>query len=235
MQILAAVALLLSAGCGNGEDREAPPPSIDLTVDREALAGSILIEERDFAADDCALVEGAVPAPGRRRLLRFDTIIVNRGALDLVIGDPANPEPPFTRDDFEFSPCHRHHHFEGFAEYELRDTQRPVGFGHKQSFCVADFQAFSERPSNGYTCAFQGITAGWGDRYGSELDGQWVDITDLPSGDYTLVVTVNAARKIPEAHDVEADVVALPVRVPPPPAAAGPVTSPPSRTGTDHM
>jgi hypothetical protein len=207
------VALLLVVGCGS--DDRTITTGVDLQVDRAATESTLAISVEDFAADDCAFVEGAIAAPGRRRLLRFDTVVVNRGGEDLVVGDPADPEPPFAAADFEFSPCHGHFHFEHFASYELRDAaDRAVGFGHKQSFCMLDSRRFvGERPRR-FDCAFQGISVGWGDRYGSELDGQWVDVTDVPPGDYVLVVTVNPDGLLPEIPGGAPNVIRVPVTIP---------------------
>jgi hypothetical protein len=205
--------LVLLLGCGGDDVRIST--GVDLQVDRAATVGTLQVSEEDFAADDCAVIEGAVPAPGRRRLLRFDTVVVNRGSDDLVVGDPADPEPPFTAADFEFSPCHGHYHFLGFATYELRDRDdRLVGFGHKQSFCMTDSRRYvGERPRR-FDCHFQGITVGWGDRYASDLDGQWVDVTDVPAGDYVLIVTVNPEGKLPEVAGGAPNVVRIPVTLP---------------------
>lgn len=156
-------------------------------------------------------------APGLRRLLRFDTIVVNLGDENVVLGDPAAPEPPFLPADFIFSPCHGHYHFEGWANYELRDsTGAVVAFGHKQAFCLLDSLRYVALPSERYDCDFQGISAGWGDLYSRELDGQWVDITGVPEGDYDLVVTVNADGKVLEAHDEHPNTATVPVHVPDP-------------------
>jgi hypothetical protein len=52
--------------------------------------------------------------------------------------------------------------------------------------------------SQGYNCNNQGISSGWADIYDYTLDGQWVDITGVNEGIYTLKVTVNYERKINE-------------------------------------
>jgi hypothetical protein len=207
--------LVFLLGCG-GDDAQIDRTGVDLQVDRRPLEATLQFSEEDFAADDCAVIEGAVAVPGRRRLLRFDTIVVNRGSVDLVVGDPAAPEPPFTASDFELSPCHGHHHFLGFATYELRDAAgRLVGFGHKQSFCMTDSRRYTGNRPRKFDCHFQGITAGWADRYGAELDGQWVDVTDVPPGEYVLVVTVNPDGALPEIDGGGApNVVRVPVVVP---------------------
>jgi len=208
-----AVLVLLVVGCGGSDEQIAT--GVDLEVDRQSTVATLRLTEEDFASDDCALAEGAIAAPGRRRLLRFDTVVVNRGSADLVLGDPADPAPPFSAADFEFSPCHQHYHFLGFAEYELRDgNDRLVGFGHKQSFCMTDSERVAGDAPHRFDCKFQGITVGWADRYGSELDGQWIDVTDVAPGDYTLVVSVNPRHAIPEAAGGAPNVIRVPVTVP---------------------
>jgi hypothetical protein len=132
-----------------------------------------------------------------------------------VVGSPTAPEPPFTPGDFEFSPCHEHCHFLGFATYELRDrADRLVGFGHKQSFCITDSRRYVGDRERRFGCDFQGITVGWADGYAADLDGQWVDVTDVPAGDYVLIVTVNPDGKLPERTGGAPNVARVPVSVP---------------------
>ena len=42
-----------------------------------------------------------------------------------------------------------------------------------------------------YSCNYMGITAGCADIYDAGLDCQWLDITDIPDGDYVFVAVVN--------------------------------------------
>ena len=42
-----------------------------------------------------------------------------------------------------------------------------------------------------YGCSIMGISAGCGDIYGAGLSCQWIDITTVPDGDYTMVVRTN--------------------------------------------
>ena len=51
-----------------------------------------------------------------------------------------------------------------------------------------------------YTCSNQGIQKGWGDLYNSTLDGQWIDITGVPDGSYTLEIEINPAHLIQELN-----------------------------------
>lgn len=203
-------------GGGGGGGIRLTPGSVDFTIDEAELVRSIAFSTEFFDVTDCAYVEGLVETPGIRRLLRFSTFIVNYGELDAIVGSPANPLPPLLASDFEYSPCHGHYHFEGWGDYTLEDAGGTVvAFGHKQAFCLRDsIKYFGVEPGSGYDCDYQGISSGWGDAYPAGLDGQWIDITGLPAGSYTLVVTANADGKILEAHDVFPNTVRVPVVIP---------------------
>ena len=203
-------------GGGGGGGTHLTADSVDFTVDREELVRSVAFSTEFFDVTDCAYVEGLVETPGLRRLLRFSTFIVNFGALDAIVGSPANPLPPLLASDFEYSPCHGHYHFEGWGDYTLEDPAgQIVAFGHKQAFCLRDsLNYYGFDPGRAYDCDYQGISSGWGDAYPAGLDGQWIDITGLAAGSYTLVVTVNAAGKFVEAHDAFPNTVRVPVVVP---------------------
>ena len=45
-----------------------------------------------------------------------------------------------------------------------------------------------------YDCSNQGIQAGWSDLYGNSLDCQWLDVTDVPPGDYFLAALTDLDR-----------------------------------------
>lgn len=184
-------------------------PMPDLMVDAPLLASSKRFTTEEFPADDCAVVEGCIAGPGPRDLLRFSTGVVNMGTADLHIGDPStNPE------DFDFSACHGHYHYKGFAEYELTDASGVVVTGHKQAFCLMDGHDWgTPNAGNDYDCSNQGLSVGWEDIYSHNLDCQWVDVTGLPSGDYTLTVKVNAEQRLDEWGPGEND-ASIPVQLP---------------------
>jgi hypothetical protein len=213
----------LVAGCGGGGGGggggiELTPNSVDLTVDAGELERTISFSTEFFDVDDCAVVEGLVEAPGARRLMRFSTVVMNFGTLDVIVGDPESPAAPLTPADFELSPCHGHYHFHDWADYELRDgLDQVAAVGHKQAFCLLDSLRYvGFGPGNGYDCDYQGITSGFGDWYPAGLDGQWIDITDVPPGSYEIVVRVNTAGKIVEADDRHPNTVRVPVVIPEP-------------------
>ena len=142
------------------------------------------------APDECSLYEGCVDGSGWREVLRFDTKVANQGARDMVLGVPANHPDLFT-----FSPCHAHHHFDNYAAYALLDGDQVVAAGHKQAFCLVDWESWAW-PELGdedrvYSCFNQGLTVGWSDTYEEQLDCQWIDITDVEPGAYTLRMEVN--------------------------------------------
>jgi hypothetical protein len=149
-----------------------------------------------FAATDCEVVEGCA-VPGPRRLLRFDTQTANVGTADLDLGPV--PPPGVSSGIFVWSPCHMHHHVVGFADFTVRDATGVVATGHKQGFCLEDdVQIAPGDPSHGYSCNVQGISVGWSDFYDRGLPCQWVDVTDLASGTYTLEVVVDASHVLPD-------------------------------------
>ena len=64
----------------------------DLALDPQRFVVQMEIVDRYFAPEDCAIAEEVVGAPGYRRLLRFDTVLMNRGDGDLVVGDRSDPD-----------------------------------------------------------------------------------------------------------------------------------------------
>lgn len=210
------------AGCAGGEfcgnDCECHDPSDalpDLVMNAERLAGEILFDTLDVSADSCAIVEECVGGTGLRRLLRFSVEAVNQGQATLTV------PPPDTRPDlFEFSPCHGHYHYTGFAEYELLDAAGNVVLeGRKQAYCMEDTEQFHEGPNVGceklYSCDEQGIQAGWSDLYGNALDCQWLDITDIAPGEYRLRVRLNPGHAFQEVSFGNNDAT-IPVTIPAP-------------------
>jgi hypothetical protein len=148
-----------------------------------------------FSSSSCAVVEGMVQT-GTRKLLRFSTETRNQGTADIFLGNPAsNPL-------FVYAPCHGHYHFNNYANYRLLDSNnQSVANGLKIGFCLLDsIRWSSSAPSSArYTCSNQGIQRGWGDLYDSTLDGQWIDITGVPDGNYTLELEVNPQHILQES------------------------------------
>jgi hypothetical protein len=180
----------------------------DLQLDVATLAGDVRTEIREFTPDACVLQPSdlCVGGPGARKLLRFAVLSTNVGDEDLVMGAPnADDQLPNGDPTWVFSSCHNHWHFLDFARYELRPRggTEVIVTGQKRSFCIEDTKptdAAGPNPQRRYCCrgtdacempGVQGMQVGWGDLYGSTLDCQWIDVTDVPAGDYDLAVTIN--------------------------------------------
>jgi hypothetical protein len=179
----------------------------DLTVWAPSITPLITLES--ISGTNCDVVEGLVRA-GCRRLLRFATEVRNIGESDLNLGSPVN-NPNFT-----FAPCHMHYHFADYAEYRLLQFGLPLISGRKTGFCVEDVSRFdaTANPTTRFTCAFQGAQRGWVDLYTGAVSGQWLDITELAPGVYTLELEVNPGRVIAES-DYSNNKAQVSVTVPP--------------------
>ena len=121
---------------------------------------------------------------------------------------------------YAIHPDHQHWHFLGFERYQLRsaDGLGLVGRDHKTGFCLGDrvrapdarsIPNFSPVPLQGDTCGlgrpgllglFAGISPGWADKYAAQIEGQYIDVTDVPSGTYVLTHWVNSAGRIQETE-----------------------------------
>ena len=114
------------------------------------------------------------------------------------------------------SPDHSHWHILPFERYELRREGSRVGIvrDRKSGFCLGDRYRAEPRPDGAVAvpvhvgrCGFadpgrlamtEGISVGWGDDYAAYLDGQHIDVSDVPSGRYVLVHAVNVRGRIVE-------------------------------------
>jgi len=192
----------------------------DLAVDPQRFTSQMEIIDRFFAPDDCAIPEGVVGGTGYRRLLRFDTVLMNRGDGDLVVGDRSDPGNPYA-DYFVFHTCHGHYHIRFFSIYELLTLDGSVVVaGTKQGFCFEDNSKYEDGgKSKGYDCHDQGITSGWGDWYYKQLVGQWIDITGVPEGEYIVRVSINTGEFSPifdEGQNRYSNVTEVRVKIPNP-------------------
>lgn len=116
---------------------------------------------------------------------------------------------------------HSHWHVRDLETYELErlDNGVKVGTGMKGGFCFFDTTVFNlllpGAPTSpvyapGTVCAQNdqnasslrmGISVGWGDRYGSQLRDQYIDVTSLTSGNYRLYATADLAGQFTELNE----------------------------------
>lgn len=178
----------------------------DLMPWADALEPYVSVEE--FSPVSCEVEEGLIGA-GERRLLRYNTEVRNLGTQDMVMPSPEGN--PF----FEYHECHGHYHFKAFATSRLLDLEgNELRAGNKVSFCLLDGLRWRSDAAAGpkYNCEDQGIQAGWADVYDSGLPGQWIEIGDLPAGNYLLELTVNPEGILSETN-YENNVITVPVTV----------------------
>jgi hypothetical protein len=113
---------------------------------------------------------------------------------------------------------HSHWHILGFESYELRseDGAELVGPDEKTGFCLGDrYDADKDRQVENepeqallteecgrgepdLLLVAEGISPGYGDDYVPRLEGQYVDVTNVPAGRYLLVHRVNPDRTLRE-------------------------------------
>jgi hypothetical protein len=115
---------------------------------------------------------------------------------------------------FVYHPTHNHIHVEAWCQYRIREILPGDGVGdviaegEKTSFCIIDLSVYnSSLPGfppfgqfNSCNSTTQGLSVGWMDIYSKNLDGQWIDITDVPNGQYWLEAEVD-----PEGNFLESD------------------------------
>ena len=117
------------------------------------------------------------------------------------------------------SETHSHWHLLDFERYELRRASdgTPVQPDEKTGFCLGD--RYETNPSRrleneplqpvwaeecgrgqpGLMAVREGISPGYGDDYVPALEGQYVDVTQVPAGRYVLVHRANPERVLEES------------------------------------
>jgi len=167
----------------------------DLAISQEKFANSLLLDKY-ILEDTCLLNEKCVTGLGTRDIVRFTTAIYNIGTADYIVGYPDTNSGGFSREN-----CHEHWHQLGYAEYILyKGEGQPEPIGFKNGFCVLDIGCDSRDTK--YHCGYMGITAGCYDEYTADIDCQWIDLTDVEDGDYTMVARINWG-KYPDARGQE--------------------------------
>jgi lysyl oxidase/Big-like domain-containing protein len=147
-------------------------------------------------------------------------------------GTPASPPAsgtPLPTLAYSFLPGHDHWHFPQAAEYRLLDASGNLvapGAKNTVGFCLYD--SFGPTgvydPADGNWCrpgsegdtsqpTQMGISAGSGDYYFASLAQQWIDVTGIAPGAYTLWMKVNPTGSLTETTTGD-NVDTMPVTVP---------------------
>ncbi|KAG4067788.1 hypothetical protein HA402_010474 [Bradysia odoriphaga] len=181
----------------------------DLIFDHRELEQTAHLEDRSLYYLQCAMEENCLSSQAyvvrkenpnwhyeTRRLLKFTAKVLNAGTDDFRSYIPKHL--------WEWHMCHMHYHsMEVFAVFNiLNEKNETVAEGHKASFCLEDNQCLPDvKPK--YACANfgdQGISVNCSDIYRFNIDCQWIDITELEVGSYTIKISVNSEFKVPEMN-----------------------------------
>ncbi len=164
---------------------------------------------------------------GDKLLLRFGVTHPNKGdaALELVSPRNGNQDKEYEVSQkifktgstpelrkvgsFMWHNEHNHYHFTNFMEFSLHsldDPAKPALIQDKMTYCLRDNKAWNlnlpkaSKKAIYKTCGnqTQGISVGWAGVYGNSLPGQYVDMTNVPSGKYELRSTFDPLNLILE-------------------------------------
>ncbi len=123
--------------------------------------------------------------------------------------------------ELEYDPIegHRHWHFRDFAQYRIiDDAGNEVAVSGKEAFCLmptdpvdltipnAEWRVWDSGLAT--SCGSFGaiwireiLQVGWGDTYYQGVPGQWIEIADVPNGEYLLEVATNTDGRLAELRD----------------------------------
>jgi hypothetical protein len=114
---------------------------------------------------------------------------------------------------FTFHPGHGHLHFDNWLNFNIRSVLPGDGVGaivvagDKTSSAIIDLQNYDEGlPGHPSIAQYsgglvQGLSVGWADVYGADLEDQWIDITGIVPGSYWLEEVVDPANNILELNE----------------------------------
>ncbi|XP_049880700.1 lysyl oxidase homolog 2 [Pectinophora gossypiella] len=179
----------------------------DLTLDSATIERTAHLQDVPMYQLQCAMEENCLSQTAyeiqksnpywqheTRRLLRFT-------ASSLNIGDEEF-RPYLPKHLWQWHLCHMHYHsMEVFATFDVLDLSgRRIAEGHKASFCLEDNTCLPgvDRKYNCKNYGDQGISVNCSDVYQYNIDCQWVDVTDVPLGEYTFKVAVNPHARVAE-------------------------------------
>ena len=220
MKTLAAAVLALAiASCEGESERPAEVlPDLDQVAPRTL---SVVVED----GREHLVFISAVENVGRGTLViagrRGESLEQGMSARQVVRqAEGGTAEYPLRSElQYVVSETHEHWHLLDFERYELHTTAgESLGRDRKTGFCLGDrYDARSsvripgEPPRAVWTqnCGkdqperlriLQGISPGYGDDYVPRLEGQYVDVTDVPAGRYVLVHRANPRGDVRESN-----------------------------------
>ena len=183
---------------------------IDLYIPPESLRPQVQIREFKVAneaevADGCAKV-------GVRRMLAVDFDVQNRGKEDLVLGED------YLSPWHAYSTAEMWYRFIGFWRMEMFDTNSKLVAAIEPPMIPSFSGTRRWNPQASEIKRFnfdrQGLRGGWTQKVQSFWSCQFIDITDIAPGDYTVTITVDPWNRVPESNE-DNNTVSFPVAVPP--------------------
>jgi hypothetical protein len=117
--------------------------------------------------------------------------------------------------EFILHPEHDHWHFNNITLLELwtlnndNSLNKVLATTNKTSFCIQDWEVYEPEQDRAVAdpayeiCDdnVQGISEGWLDYYSAETEGQELDITSVPDGQYAVRLTIDPDNLIIEANE----------------------------------
>ncbi len=203
----------LAGAAGAGEVEEWRP---DMIVNPAFLSDHEVVDDIEPGRIHLRLSNGT-PNIGLGVLHMYGVVPANPDGTQDVMQRVFNSDGTYTdypSGRFVYHEEHNHIHVENWAEYRIREitfTGEPgevLARGVKTSYCLRDSKVYDYTlPNFVYPGQYgdcdglrQGISVGFEDVYTKNLPDQWIDITDLPPGEYWLESVVD-----PENHVLESD------------------------------
>jgi hypothetical protein len=212
--VLLVAALVLGLGLADG-----PTGAADLLpdLDQRAPSGLVVVDAGEgFRLAFGSAVENSGAGPLVIEASRAGTGVPTMPADQRIRSDDGSTQVVEGIGQLRYvhSSDHRHWHLLDFERYELRRAAdyELVGEDRKTGFCLGD--RYATATGGGRSAAFvtrcgldrpgllrlrQGISPGFGDDYAPALEGQYVDITNVPGGRYVLVHRVNPSGLLLES------------------------------------
>eukprot|EP00899_Mesostigma_viride_P007624 jgi/Mesvir1/16863/Mv15748-RA.1 len=174
----------------------------DFVLGIDDLEQELVFETVNVVNTSCAVRDGCVDGTGRRKLLRMTVTIMNQGAEWKPLGDLEVKDRP---DIYDWSACNGHYKLHNFAQVLLRSAEdsRVIKSVRVRAYCLGD----TERINNGSKvfceslynyCPSPGLSEGWLDRFGWSIECSWIDVTDVPPGNYLLEMVLNPEQQFQE-------------------------------------
>ena len=176
------------------------------TIDRDEIPGRTLLRlstaTPNVGIGPMELRGGAVLPNGQQQEVKQRIYLSGGGFTERLAGT------------FVYHAAHDHIHWENFAHYYLREVLPGGGVGDivatggKTSFCLLDLTTYDlsmpGSPSSaqyGGCQQIQGISVGYSDVYHQSLPDQWIDITNIPVGEYWMEVVVDPMNTLLEHNE----------------------------------